>query len=231
MMDILSRFGTSLLIGQYPHGPLGGIALTVAISAVALVSAFPFAIGVALARTSSFAPLRRVAAAYVYIVRGVPLLLLIFWAYFVVPLAIGVGTSATLTVVCALVAYEGAYLGEAIRGALEALPRGQTEASRSLGLGYWRSTGYVVLPQVLVNCLPSMVNQFIMLVKDTSLASLVGVHELTFSANQINAQLLTRSVSTTLIQPGLEFRLGIVALIERLWTVQDGRPVGVRLAG
>lgn len=176
MGDILSRFGTSLLIGQFPHGPLGGIALTLVMSAVALLLAFPVAVGIALARTSPFPALRRAAAAYVYMVRGVPLLLLIFWAYFVVPLVVGVGTSATLTVICALVAYEGAYLGEAIRGALEALPRGQVEASRSLGLGYWRSTAYIVLPQVLVNCLPSMVNQFIILVKDTSLAYLVGVH-------------------------------------------------------
>jgi polar amino acid transport system permease protein len=192
MIDILSRFGTSLLIGQFPHGPLGGIDLTVVMSAVALLCAFPFAVGIAMARTSPITAIRRLAAVYVYFVRGVPLLLLIFWAYFVVPLVVGFGTSATITVICALVAYEGAYLGEAIRGALEALPRGQVEASRSLGLGFWSTTTYVVLPQVLVSCLPSMVNQFIILVKDTSLASLVGVHELTFSANQINAQLLTQ---------------------------------------
>ncbi|MCK1661983.1 amino acid ABC transporter permease [Bradyrhizobium sp. 151] len=226
MIDILSRFGTSLLIGQFPHGPLGGIALTVVMSAAALLCAFPFAVGIAMARTSPVAAVRRLAAVYVYFVRGVPLLLLIFWAYFVVPLVVGFGTSATITVICALVAYEGAYLGEAIRGALEALPRGQVEASRSLGLGYWSTTTCVVLPQVLVSCLPSMVNQFIILVKDTSLASLVGVHELTFSANQINAQLLTQPLEVYALLAAAYFVLCFA--LSRLSQFLEGKIARIR---
>jgi len=207
MLDILERFGLSLLIGQFPHGPLGGIALTLAMSATALVLAFPLAILVALAREATWRPVRRAAAVYVYAVRGIPLLLLIFWAYFVLPLLTGLDAPASVTVVAALVVYQGAYLGEAIRGAIRALPPGQAEAARALGLGYWRTIYWVILPQALFNCLPSIVNQFILLVKDTSLAYIVGAHEATFAATQINAQLLTKPLQVYVILAGIYFLL------------------------
>jgi polar amino acid transport system permease protein len=136
MIDILSQYGLLLLIGQYPDGPLGGIALTLVMSLVALVIAFPVAAMVAVARTSPVRAIRRASSVYVTLVRGIPLLLIIFWAYFVLPLVTGVTTSAASTVICALVIYEGAYLGEAIRAAINALPKGQTEAARSLGMSY-----------------------------------------------------------------------------------------------
>jgi polar amino acid transport system permease protein len=139
MIDILSQYGLSLLVGEYPDGPLGGVALTLVMSVVALVAAFPVAVTVAVARTSPIRSIRRVSSVYVSLVRGIPLLLIIFWAYFVLPLVTGVTTSAAVTVICALVIYEGAYLGEAIRAALQALPKGQTEAARSLGMGYIQS--------------------------------------------------------------------------------------------
>lgn len=192
MIEILSQYGLSLLVGQYPDGPLGGVALTLVMSVVALLAAFPVAVAVAVARTSPVRAVRRMASFYVSMVRGIPLLLIIFWAYFVLPLVTGVTTSAATTVICALVIYEGAYLGEAIRAALQALPKGQSEAARSLGMGYTATLFKVVLPQALFNCLPSMMNQFVLIVKNTSLAYIIGAHELTFSANSINAQLLTK---------------------------------------
>jgi len=207
MIDILSQYGVSLLVGQYPRGPLGGIALTLIMSGIALLAAFPVAVGIAIARTSPIAGLRRAASIYVYTVRGIPMLLLIFWAYFVLPLATGVNTSPAVTVVCALVVYEGAYLGEAIRAALEAVPKGQTEAARSLGLGYGKTLMKVVLPQALFNGLPSMMNQFILIVKNTSLAYIIGAHEATFAANGINAQLLTRPFEVYAILAAIYFCL------------------------
>jgi len=207
MFEILSHYGISLLIGQYPQGPLGGIALTLLMSIAALLLAFPVAIGIALARMSPIAALRRSSAIYVYFVRGVPLLLLIFWAYFMLPLVTGFNAPASVTVVCALVIYEGAYLGESIRGALAALPVGQVEAARSLGLGYWSTLRRVVLPQALYNCLPSIMNQFILIVKNTSLAYIIGAHEATFSANQINAQLLTRPFEVYMILAAIYFAI------------------------
>jgi polar amino acid transport system permease protein len=199
MIDILSQYGLSLLVGEYPDGPLGGVALTLVMSVVALVAAFPVAVTVAVARTSPIRSIRRVSSVYVSLVRGIPLLLIIFWAYFVLPLVTGVTTSAAVTVICALVIYEGAYLGEAIRAALQALPKGQTEAARSLGMGYMVTLFKVILPQALFNCLPSMMNQFVLIVKNTSLAYIIGAHELTFSANGINAQLLTQPFQVYLI--------------------------------
>ncbi|MEM5437797.1 amino acid ABC transporter permease [Paraburkholderia diazotrophica] len=205
MVDILSQFGTSLLIGGYPNGPLGGIALTLIMSFTALCFAFPVALSVAIARTSPLSFVRRCATVYVYAVRGIPVLLIIFWSYFVLPLATGIDTSPAVTVVCALIVYEGAYLGEAIRAALVALPKGQTEAARSLGLGYWQTLRTVVLPQALFNCLPSMMNQFILIVKNTSLAYIIGAHEATFEANGINAQLLTQPFQVYVILAAIYF--------------------------
>ncbi|MFM0180738.1 amino acid ABC transporter permease [Paraburkholderia nemoris] len=207
MIDILSQYGLLLLVGQYPDGPLGGIALTLAMSLIALVVAFPVAVIVAVARTSPVRAIRRASSVYVTLVRGIPLLLIIFWAYFVLPLVTGVTTSAASTVICALVIYEGAYLGEAIRAALNALPKGQTEAARSLGMSYWATLFKVILPQALFNCLPSMMNQFVLIVKNTSLAYIIGAHELTFSANSINAQLLTQPFQVYLILAACYFLL------------------------
>ncbi|KWF06447.1 amino acid ABC transporter permease [Burkholderia pseudomultivorans] len=207
MIDILSQYGLLVLVGQYPDGPLGGVSLTLVMSLIALVAAFPVAVAVAVARTSPIRAIRRASSIYVTLVRGIPLLLIIFWAYFVLPLVIGIATSATVTVICALVIYEGAYLGEAIRAALQALPKGQAEAARSLGMSYGATLFKVILPQALFNCLPSMMNQFVLIVKNTSLAYIIGAHELTFSANSINAQLLTQPFQVYITLAALYFIL------------------------
>lgn len=207
MIDILKQYGMSLLIGQYPQGPLGGVALTLIMSCIALLVAFPVAVAIALARVSDIVIVRKAAAIYVYSVRGIPVLLIIFWAYFVLPLLTGINTSPAMTVICALVVYEGAYLGEAIRAAIASLPVGQNEAARSLGLGYWKTMRKVVLPQALFNSLPSIVSQFILIVKNTSLAYIVGAHEATFAANGINAQLLTRPFEVYAILAAVYFAI------------------------
>lgn len=207
MIEILSQYGQLLLVGQYPDGPLGGLALTLAMSLAALLLAFPVAVIVAIARSSPIPAVRRAASIYVTAVRGLPLLLIIFWSYFMLPLLTGVKASATATVICALVIYEGAYLGEAIRAALGALPKGQAEAARSLGMSYALTLWKVILPQALFNCLPSMMNQFVLIVKNTSLAHIIGAHEVTFSANSINAQLLTRPFEVYFILAAIYFVL------------------------
>jgi polar amino acid transport system permease protein len=220
MLDILSDYWLLLLVGQFPQGPLGGIALTLVMSIAALLLAFPVAVAVAVARTSPIAWIRRAASIYVTAVRGIPLLLIIFWSFFVLPLVTGINSSASVTVVCALVVYEGAYLGEAIRAALDALPTGQTEASRSLGMSYWTTIMKVILPQALFNCLPSMMNQFVLIVKNTSLAYIIGSQEVTFSAHSINAQLLTKPFEVYFMLAGIYFVMcyslsRIAKLVER----------------
>ena len=192
MLEILSENWVYLLIGQYPSGPLGGLALTLAIAAVSLTLALPLGIVLALGRVSHLPALRVPAAAFVYLVRGLPLLMVIFWAYFLVPLALGRAVPNFVTMIYALVFFEAAYLAEIIRAGIQGVPKGQVEAARSLGLGYLPTMQRVVLPQALRNMLPSLVNQFVALTKDTSLAFIVGINELTYAASQINNRTLTQ---------------------------------------
>jgi polar amino acid transport system permease protein len=126
------------------------------------------------------------------VVRGVPLLMVILWVYFLVPLLIGREISGFTTMLCTLVIYEGAYLSEVVRAGILALPKGQTEAARALGHSHLGTMWYVILPQALYNMLPSMLSQFISTIKETTLGYVINVNELTFAANQINNQLLTK---------------------------------------
>ncbi len=192
MIDILRDYGLILLIGQYPQGPLGGLAMTLILAALALVISFPLAVLVGVARTSPIKSLAWAAALYANSVRGLPLLLVVFWAYFAVPYLTGQAVSATLMMLVALVVYESAYLGEIVRAGIASLPRGQYEAARTLGMGHITTLRKVILPQALFNMIPSMLNQFVVVVKNTSLAYVIGVDELTNAAYQINGQLLTR---------------------------------------
>jgi polar amino acid transport system permease protein len=181
-----------LLIGQYPNGPLGGIAATLLLSVLGISLAFPLSVLVALARISPWLMLRAPATALVYTMRGVPLLVIIFWGYFLVPLLIGRVVPGFVTMVCALVIYEAAFLSEIVRAGIEALPPGQTDAARALGHSHLGAMRYVVLPQALYNMMPSILSQFVSTIKDTTLGYVINVPELTFAANQINNRLLTK---------------------------------------
>lgn len=199
MLKILHDNWTLLAIGQYPHGPIGGIVLTILLSLSALVIAFPLGILVALARISPFPTVRAVAAALVYTVRGIPLLLVVFWVYFLVPVITGYPVTGFMTMLCALVVYDSAYLGEIIRSGIESLPRGQQEASRALGISYLKTMRLVILPQALYNVIPSMVTQFVSTIKETSLGYIINVQEISFAADQINNRLLTKPFPVYLI--------------------------------
>ena len=199
MLEIISENWLYLLLGQFPKGALGGLALTLAIAAVALVLAFPAGVILALGRVSRFWFFRAPAGAFVYFVRGLPLIMVIFWAYFLVPLALGTAVPDFVTMIYALVFFEAAYLAEIIRAGIQGVPKGQTEAARSLGMSYLQSMVRIVLPQALRNMIPSLVNQFVSLTKDTSLAFIVGINELTYAASQINNRTLTHPAEIFLI--------------------------------
>jgi polar amino acid transport system permease protein len=192
MLDILIQNAHFLLLGQYPQGPVGGLALTLILSLLGLAIAFPFGVLLALCRTSPYRVLRAPSTVLVYIVRGTPLIMLVFWGYFLVPRLIGDVVSAFTTLVVTLVVYEAAYICEIVRAGIESTPRGQTESARSLGLGYCAAMRHVVLPQALYNMLPSLLSQCVSLVKDTSIGYVISVQELTFSAQQVNSSLLTQ---------------------------------------
>ena len=192
MIDIIQNYWLLLLIGQFPNGPLGGLAMTLILAICGICLAFPCSIGIALALTSPYKSLRTTAQAFVYIVRGLPLLMFIFWAYFAIPALLGTSVPGVITMLFALVIYESVYLAEVIRGGIQALPSGQVEAARAMGLTHMQTQRIVILPQVLYNVLPSILSQFISTIKETSLGYVISVNELTFAANQVNSILLTR---------------------------------------
>ncbi|TGD99683.1 amino acid ABC transporter permease [Methylobacterium nonmethylotrophicum] len=192
ILTILRDNWLLLLIGQYPNGPLGGFAATLILSALSIALAFPLSVLIALARLSRNPLLLWPSSALVYLARGVPLLMLILWVYFMVPLLLGANVPGFVTMLVTLVMYEGAFLSEVVRGGIVALGRGQMEAARALGHSYPQALLYVVLPQALYNVIPSLISQFVSTIKETTLGYVINVPELTFAANQINNQILTQ---------------------------------------
>lgn len=199
MWEILQTYWLYYLIGQYPEGPLGGLALTVVLAALALVLAFPVGILLALGRLSHYRLLRWPVTAGVYVVRGTPLLMVVFWAYFLLPSLTGQKTDQFNTMLAALVIFDGAYLSEIIRAGIQAIPKGQMESARSLGFNSLQTLRLVILPQALRNMLPSLVNQFVSTIKETSLGYIISLNEVSFVATQINTQLLTRPAEVYLL--------------------------------
>lgn len=194
MLDIVKDNWLLFLIGQYPNGPLGGLTATGLLAILGLTLALPCAMLLALGRVSHYRWARAVATAVIYTVRGTPFLMVIFWSYFALPMLLGRPIGGFATLVGALVLYESAYLAEVIRSGIEALPNGQMEAARSLGLNYRQTMTAVILPQALYNALPSLLSQFVSLIKETSLGYVISVNEFTFAAAQVNNTLLTKPV-------------------------------------
>lgn len=185
MIEILQQHWLFLLVGDYPKGPLGGLAMTLLITITSMVLAFPCAVLVALCRTSGIRLFVWPSTAFVYLIRGTPLLMLVFWIFFAGPVILGFTLSAFATIVIAIVSFQTAYLSEVIRGGIEGLPKGQTEAARALGLGYFVTTWKVILPQALYNVIPGILNNLTAIFKESSLAYVISLHELTFAALQV----------------------------------------------
>lgn len=193
MLELIRTYGLYYLIGQYPNGPLGGLVLTLLLATAGLVLALPAGILLGLCRVSPFRVLRWPATALVYVVRGTPLLMVIFWAYFLLPTLTGQRTDQFNTMLTALVIFDGAYLAEIVRAGIQALPRGQMESARSLGLPYLHAMRLVILPQALRNMLPSLVNQLVSTIKETSLGYIISLPEVSFVAGQISTAIMTQS--------------------------------------
>ncbi|MDM0110771.1 amino acid ABC transporter permease [Variovorax sp. J22R133] len=192
MLQLIDTYWLYFLIGQYPNGPLGGLALTVLLASLGLVLGLPVGVLLGIGRVSPFAWIRVPITALVFVVRGTPLLMVVFWAYFFLPSVTGYKTDQFTTMLIALVIFDGVYLAEIIRAGIQGVPRGQVECARSLGLGYWRSMRFVVLPQAVRSMLPSLVNQFVSTIKETSLGYIIGLTEVSFIASQINSQVFTK---------------------------------------
>jgi general L-amino acid transport system permease protein len=161
----------------------GGLPLTLMLATLSIGLAFPLGVLVALGRQSRMPAMRSVCVVYIEVVRGVPLISVLFMASFMIPLLLPSGTSpdVLLRVLFGITLFSAAYLAEIVRGGLQALPQGQLEAAASLGLGYWHTQRLVVLPQALTHVIPGIVNNFIAVFKDTSLVTIVSLYELSGS--------------------------------------------------
>ena len=168
------------------EGQLGGLALAVVLAALGILGAFWLGLAAGLMRLSRRFWVKSIAVLYIEIVRGTPLLMLIFWFYFLAPIILGTAVPEFQSTLIAFIIFTGAYVGEIVRAGVAALPKGQMEAARGTGLSHFQAMRLVVLPQALRNMIPSFVNQFVSLTKDTSLASIIGVNELTNTATQVN---------------------------------------------
>ncbi len=199
MLELIDTYWLYFLLGQYPNGPLGGLALTVVLAALALLLALPLGVLLGLARVSPYRALRLPATALVFVVRGIPLLMVIFWAYFFLPSITGHKTDQFTTMLAALVVFDSVYLAEIVRAGIVGIPRGQMESARSLGFGYLAAMRLVVLPQGLRHMLPSLVNQFVATIKETSLGYIIGLTEVSFISAQINTQVFTKAPQVYLL--------------------------------
>ena len=185
-LEMVDTYWLFFLVGQYPDGPLGGLALTLVLAALGLLLALPAGLLLGLARVSPWRWLRWPVTAFVFVVRGTPLLMVVFWAYFFLPSITGHKTGQFSTMLIALVLFDGAQLAEIVRAGIQGLPRGQMESARSLGLPWLAAMRRVVLPQALRHMLPSLVNQFVTTIRETSLGYIIGLAEVSFIATQIN---------------------------------------------
>ncbi|WP_041742039.1 amino acid ABC transporter permease [Collimonas fungivorans] len=179
-----------LLWGAYPDGPLGGAALTVLLSVgSALVSALlGLVLGIALSLARGWPQLLLTMVLGFF--RAIPVLMLIFWTYFLLPIVFHIDVPGVLSVMCALALIGGAYLAHSVHAGISGIKAGQWDAGLSLGMPRVTVLRHIVLPQALQMMLPSFVNQWVTLIKDSSLAYIVGVGELSFVAAQVNSRVM-----------------------------------------
>ncbi len=167
-------------LSYVPTGQWGGLLVTLIISLVGIICSIPLGILLALGRQSSLPIIKTLCVMFIELWRAVPLITVLFMASIMLPLFMPTGTNVDklLRALVGVTLFSSAYLAETIRGGLQALPRGQYEAGASLGLGYWKRTYFIILPQALKHVIPGIVNNFIALFKDTSLVSIVGIFDL-----------------------------------------------------
>ena len=166
-------------------GAWGGLSLTFIVSAFALILCFPIGMFLALGRRSNLPAIRYTSIGFIELWRGVPLITVLFMSAVMFPMFLPDGTyvDKLIRVLIAITLFEAAYMAEVIRGGLQALPKGQYEAAKSLGMGYWRMHFLIILPQALKLVIPGIANTFLALVKDTPLIFVVGLLELAGMVN------------------------------------------------
>ena len=175
----------------------GGLPLTLILSTFGIAFAFPIGVILALGRRSHMPAIKSICVGYIELIRGVPLISVLFMSAVMLPLFLpeGVNIDKLLRAQIAIVMFASAYIAETIRGGLQAIPKGQFEGADSLGLTYWQQMRLVVLPQALTIVSPPLVGIFIALFKDTSLVVIIGIFDLTQAAKAALADQAWRGFS------------------------------------
>ncbi|MEM6713013.1 MAG: amino acid ABC transporter permease [Pseudomonadota bacterium] len=168
-------------LAHIPNNLWGGLPITLMLAVLGAVVAFPISIALALGRRSNMPIIKAFCVGYIELIRGVPLITILFMASVMLPLFMpeGLTIDKLLRAQVAIIMFLAAYLAEVVRGGLQAIPKGQYEAADAMGLSYWQSMIFIILPQALKITIPPMVNTFIGIFKDTSLVLIVGIFDLT----------------------------------------------------
>ncbi len=181
LLLVVACFALLLGFGGVQIEDWGGLLLTLFLAATGILLSFPFGVLLAIGRRSSLPVVRIVSTGYIELIRGVPLVTLLFMAFFVIGFLVPQGSfrpNAVIRALIAFVMFTSAYIAEIVRGGLQSVPREQTEAALAVGLTPLSTLRLIVLPQALRNVIPALVGQFISLFKDTSLAVVIGLSEL-----------------------------------------------------
>ncbi len=192
-------WGGVLGLTYVPQDAWGGLPITLILATFGLAFAFPLSLFVALGRRSTNLPaVKALCVLYVELIRGVPLITLLFMASVMFPLFMpaGINPDKLLRAQVAVILFAAAYLAEVVRGGLQALPKGQYEAADALGLGYWQKTAFIILPQALRLVIPPLVNTFIGFFKDTSLVLIIGIFDLLTAGKVAIAEPVWQAYST-----------------------------------
>ena len=176
------------VIGAHRHALAAATGRTVLLTVTTMAIAVPCGIVVASVRLYAWAPLRAIATAYVELFRNLPLILLVYWAFYVLPIATDVGLSPFATGLAALALNVTAYNAETFRAGIGSIRRGQLEAAMALGMSRTQAVRRIVLPQAVRRILPVLASTWVSLFKDTSLVSVIAVPELAYVAMQVRAQ-------------------------------------------
>lgn len=209
-------------IAPYVHMLLAGAVTTIQASLLAVTFGSLFGVVVGALRVMPVRWVRSLAATYIYVIRGTPLLIQLFLIYFGLP-SLGLNLPAFAAGIIGLSINSSGYVGEIVRGGIEAVPKGQWEASQVLGLSYMKTLRFIILPQAIRNMLPAIGNEFVTLIKESSLLSTLAITELTMVGQQVRS--VTYASFETFIMVGIIYLVmtsatsAALQYVEKRWKV------------
>ena len=212
----------SVLI-PYFHMFWKGVCITIQASALGVLFGSALGIFIGAFRVMPFKPLRWLMATYIYVLRGTPLMIQLFLLYFGLP-ALGINLEAFTAGIIGIGINSSGYVGEIVRGGIEGVAKGQWEASKMLGLSYWQTMKIIILPQAIRHMLPAIGNEFVTLIKESSLLSVLAISDLTMVGQQVRS--VTYASFETFIFVALVYLFltsvtsGALQLLESHWKVK-----------